>query len=585
MKYSACIFHILVIAAVTSADEKIQLTIPHSEELGTLCPPWFVYSNSTNQCECYTNPSLNGVVKCTDEAALLRLGYCTTYQKGAGLSVGSCNYLRPSLYEVTEDNYIRLPDNTSELNDYLCGPVNRKGELCSECMDGFGPSIFTVTPICSNCTNAWYGVPLYLFLEFVPITIFYFIILFFRISVTSAPMVAFVFFSQIGVSTLIVITNRYISDTSIAFHFLSVLTTFYGVWNLDFFRHVLPPFCVSPSIKAIHITFLYCVSAFYPLCLIALTALCIKLHSNHNVAIVWLWKKLNRWSCLRRLTSNQDVKKTIVDVFATFILLSYAKLLFTCVRTLTLDRRYTLSNSLLMTSFQVRSDPSIGFFSVEHLPFALASIVILLFVIAPLTLLLTLYPLGSFRVVLFACIKSHTAALNLFVEKFYSCYRDSLDGGRDMRSFVSVYFLLRLIHFLFSQFAFFAVNISLFMISSILIALAQPYKKSYMNIIDTLILLDIAMIALVTDKIIEQQQLEIFTTLYFIAASLLSSIPLLGLSGYLIYKIFQKLIMRATKKSQTGSITESRDTEAGEQHNVRSGDYELPDRVLHPEEY
>ena len=29
--------------------------------------------------------------------------------------------------------------------------------------------------------------------------------------------------------------------------------------------------------------------------------------------------------------------------------------------------------------------------------------------------------------------------LNIFVEKFYTCYRDGLSGGRDMRSFSGLY--------------------------------------------------------------------------------------------------------------------------------------------------
>lgn len=165
--------------------------------------------------------------------------------------------------------------------------------------------------------------------------------------------------------------------------------------------------------------------------------------------VVWLWNKC-RW--FHRPTSHWDAKNTIVDVFATFILLSYAKLLFTCVRTLTVGMTYNLNNSSLETGLHVRSDPSMGYFSTEHMPFALASIFILLFAILPLTLLLTLYPIRAFRRVLFACIKNQTATLNMFVEKFYSCCRDGLDGGRDMRSFVSVYFFLRLIHFLSGQF-------------------------------------------------------------------------------------------------------------------------------------
>ena len=72
---------------------------------------------------------------------------------------------------VIDGMYIQLPDNISKLNDYMCGPMNRKGRVCSECTDGFAPSVTSIGYECSNCTGIWYGVPLYLFLEFVPITV------------------------------------------------------------------------------------------------------------------------------------------------------------------------------------------------------------------------------------------------------------------------------------------------------------------------------------------------------------------------------------------------------------------------------
>ena len=34
---------------------------------------------------------------------------------------------------------------------------------------------------------------------------------------------------------------------------------------------------------------------------------------------------------------------------------------------------------------------------------------------------------------------------NIFVEKFYTCYRDGLNGGRDMRSFSGLYFIFRVV--------------------------------------------------------------------------------------------------------------------------------------------
>ena len=50
-----------------------------------------------------------------------------------------------------------------------------------------------------------------------------------------------------------------------------VILTGYGFWNLDYFRYLIPPFCVSQELKNIHVLALQYVSAFYPLLLIALT--------------------------------------------------------------------------------------------------------------------------------------------------------------------------------------------------------------------------------------------------------------------------------------------------------------------------
>ena len=364
----------------------------------------------------------------------------------------------------------------------MCSPLNRKGIVCSECIEGFGPSIISFGSICSNCTDAWYGVPLYLFLEFVPITVFYVVIVLFRINVTSAPMVAFVYFCQTGVLTFNSYPRIILFKSSIAYNFLRVLTTFYGFWNLDFFRHVLPPFCISPKLKLIHITFLYYVSAFYPLVLICITWICIELHFRGFKPIVWLWSKLT--SCYSKCTNTTlDYSNSMIHVFATFFLLSYAKIMFTSFSLLTSTRILIMNNySLYMDQF-TEADPSIGYFNKEHLPFVIVSVFILLFAILSPMLLLILYPTKGFRSLLFRFhLSTRTiASLNIFVEKYYSCYRDGIDGGKDMRSLVSMYFLLRLLTQLLLSFTFYS---TLFTFSAILyggcglmIALVRPYTR------------------------------------------------------------------------------------------------------------
>ena len=92
--------------------------------------------------------------------------------------------------------HVLLPKNLSQLNQYICSPLKRKGFLCSEYADGFGLSVTLFRNRCVNCTNAWHGVPLFLFLEFVPITVFYLIIVVFQISFTSPPMPCLIICSQ-----------------------------------------------------------------------------------------------------------------------------------------------------------------------------------------------------------------------------------------------------------------------------------------------------------------------------------------------------------------------------------------------------
>ena len=105
-----------------------------------------------------------------------------------------------------------------------------------------------------------------------------------------------------------------------------VILTGYGFWNLDYFRYFIPPFCVSQDLKNIHVLALQYVSAFYPLLLIVLTYACIELHGHNFRPIVWLWKPFHR--CCVNVRRRWDTKASIIDVFATFLLLAYCKLLF-----------------------------------------------------------------------------------------------------------------------------------------------------------------------------------------------------------------------------------------------------------------
>ena len=120
-------------------------------------------------------------MKCTykEGGVLLKYGYCMTHSEGEigrGTFVGKCQYFEIKGYSVCKrPGFITLPDNISELNEYMCGLMNRKGLVCGECIEGYGPSVTPLGHSCSRC--AWYGIPLYLFTKFVPVTVFYVIVI------------------------------------------------------------------------------------------------------------------------------------------------------------------------------------------------------------------------------------------------------------------------------------------------------------------------------------------------------------------------------------------------------------------------
>ena len=266
----------------------------------------------------------------------------------------------------------------------------------------------------------------------------------------------------------------------------------YGIWNLDFIRYVVPPFCVSQThkLQPIHIELLNYVSVVYPLFFI-LTWVCVELHGHNFRPIVLFWRPFHR--CFVKLQRGWDTRSDIIDVFASFFLLTYSKLLhqiivFARYRHL----RYTENaNSTPQYKLVMHIDVDIDCFSTKHLSFVIPSgIFFVIFNFLP-ALLLVLYPFKPFRRCLSKC-KLDSLFLTTFVEKFHGCYRDGLNGGKDMRSFSGLYFFLICLVYLRNAYVPYDLKLFpfiyaslIFVASALLIAFIKSYKKRYMNVLDT----------------------------------------------------------------------------------------------------
>ena len=206
--------------------------------------------------------------------------------------------------------------------------------------------------------------------------------------------------------------------------------------------------------------------------------------------IVWLWRPFH--SCFVKVRRGYSSRNDIIDVFSAFFLLSYSKLMFQTAFFFSCIEIRNISDDSYYLVMQY--DPTVHCSSSRYYQMAVPALLSLcIFNILPV-LLIVFYPIKVFRKCLSKC-RLDSLSLTAFTEKFYCCYRDGLDGGRDMRSFAGFYFLLRYLPFFFHGFQLQNTFLTLwpycvlvFLSSAILIALVKPYKSTYMNVLDSLLL-------------------------------------------------------------------------------------------------
>ena len=214
------------------------------------------------------------------------------------------------------------------------------------------------------------------------------------------------------------------------------------------------------------------------------TSLCVELHGRNVAPIVKLWRPFHKYFV--RLRKEWDVRSDIIDVFATFLLLLCSKLMYQYVLLMYYQAvmKANSESGDVSIAFVAGNDVTSPYGSVQHLVFAIPVCFVLCLALL-LILLLIFHPFKWFRdhCCFSRCGLLNRTSVNIFVEKFHSCYRNGLDGGRDMRSFSGLYFVLRVLaplffitHRFLSKWTYETI---LFTSAAMLIALVQPYKKMY----------------------------------------------------------------------------------------------------------
>ena len=574
---------VLVLCGGSRADHTHTLS-SNTNTSSAACPPWMYLEASdggTAKCKC--GDSLDQRVLCdpaTNQTYILACN-CMTVSRHGEITVGACPYNCFRLHDHNESIiqkslflYYEVPRDLSQLNKAMCGHVNRRGQLCGECLHNYSAPMYSYDLRCINCTFHGSDVVKFVSITLIPLPLFFIIVFFMRLSANSAQMKAFILLAQIISSApsvrmmLIALTARYgpCVFTSLAKSILIL----YQVWNLDIFRGLIGHICIKHrTIDSLSADFAL---ALYPLVLIFFIYVLIELHARNCCVIVFLWNPFRK--CLFHCRREWDIQKSIIDAFATLILLSFMKVFAASLDMVTAARLYNMQKSNNYMGLYSYYQGTVKLYSKETFQyFILPYIAITLFNILP-TLLLLLYPTKCFQQFLTFCQTRGFRCLPLrtFMDCFQGCYRDGTDGGRDCRYFAALYLILRmllgLIYTLSLNAYYFPCSLAFIVITTVTVAVVRPYKRKYAiyNTVDPILLLILALmytsaIGINTSTLKERE----LVTFNYAVAMLLGTLPLLYITLLATHRVMQTKQVKRILKRLITAVQRKREGEREEE--------------------
>ena len=121
-----------------------------------------------------------------------------------------------------------------------------------------------------------------------------------------------------------------------------IIQFFIAILNLDVFRSWYGYICIYPDLNYQQVLLLEYAIGIYPLFLILLTFFLVKLHDNFAI-VVWFWRPFHRG--LVSFRRQWNTQSYLVHALATFIVLSYVKILNTSFEFLIPSQLYDIESN------------------------------------------------------------------------------------------------------------------------------------------------------------------------------------------------------------------------------------------------
>ena len=487
------------------------------------CPALFKCSE-LNHCVCIKRYTDDNII-CSNwlQMAKVRQCYCVTYDSAERDIV--TGYCFPRC--LTNQTYKKLPHKLSLLNEATCKQWNREGILCGKCKKGFFYHAYSYNISCMSskeCTGIhghWWQ---YILAAYVPLTVFYLLILVFRINLTSSFLQSHVIFCQILSDVHFVNLVLFITENQPKFNLAAKsLAAFYGVWNLDFFRAFYNLCLKLDSLTIIALEYMI---ALYPLAMSLLGYILLCLYDNNNALMRFLWKPFQ--CAMKKINPQWNIRGTAGNACGALFVLSYSKVLSVSLQLLIPNFAYYVNSN--ETRLVLTYDGTKRYFRGDHLPFGILALVLcFIFNVMPI-LFLVFYQCRCFHWIISHSLLKRVN-LQIVMDIFQGCYKDGTEpGSRDLRWFSSVYFLVRIVIYMlkFNLIVFVSCPVIALVVLNILVSL-KPYKSQYSHYIlfdgAGLILLGIFLVSLLAQNFIQQEVELYFYVFSFILA--LSSLILI----------------------------------------------------------
>ncbi len=479
------------------------------------CPPGFDLHGDTKtlQCICSDN-DYRTFLKCNAKKFKSKMnakfwyGLVDSYSNETYLMGYIPQYFVSSAHRFNgENSFIDLPRDLSELENFLCEPLNRQGVLCGECLPDYAVAINSPEYECVLCntTNQVKSVGLsvaYIILTYVPITILFGAVIKFNINLANSATAGFVLYAQIISSEFFDITAyqlSYLGAGESATKFKETFLTIFGIFNLRSLSLIFPPFCIINSewFNILFVLFLDYIIALYPIAIIVMVYV-YKSLSCCQKAGQCCTQHLKRCCsrCQKCAGNTKRVSKndSLVHSFLAFMILSYSKFGLASIKTLVYTDLFDSTGNSKVKQVQLAGTLSY-FTDIKYIPYGVIAIFIVILCVALPPILLT----GGIDL------------MNWITEKFQwlgkcwrsdiaQIYRDAFEGYKPKRHwFAGIYFWFRLIMFvvycftptIFLQYFLQQVFILALLV---LIAVVRPYSNEFYNYWDAALFFNLGLL-------------------------------------------------------------------------------------------